>query len=90
MEQLKNYITLSYAYNSFIVINEILKHIEIIDDVVWVDNITWYYYHLNTKLTSTQIDRVIYILTHCKYLKVKDYSTNSIQHWDEYEQCYHY
>ena len=90
MEQLRNYIVLSHYYNSPIVINETLKHIEIIDNVVWVDNINWYYYHLNSKLTSTQIDRVIYILTHRKYLKVKNYSTNSIQHWDEYEQCYHY
>ena len=90
MEQLRNYIALSHYYNSPIVINEILKHFEIIDNVVWVDNIAWYYYNLNPKLTSTQIDKVIYILTHCKYLAVKDYSTNSIQHWDEYEQCYHY
>ena len=90
MEQLRNYIALLHYYNSPIVINEILKHIEIIDNVVWVDNIAWYYYNLNPKLTSTQIDKVIYILTHRKYLAVKNCSTNSIQHWDEYEQCYHY
>lgn len=90
MEQLINYIVLSHCYNSPIVINKILKHIEIIDNVVWVDNIFWYYHNSNPKLTSTLIDKVIYILTHRKYLAVKDYPTNSMQHWDEYEQCYHY